>query len=127
MLQITSAFDVVCFCFGNHELWTRGEKKGTPPVKTSLEKLARINTICREVGVYTTPVRLLKDDIGASLVLLPLWSWYHSDFDTEPDLPMSLQPPVNPADRVVDYRLCNWSELESREGFKFGGDNTSRV
>lgn len=127
MNRLVSAFDVVCFCFGNHELWTRGEKNGTLPVKTSLEKLARVNAICSEVGVYTTPVRLLQNDVRASVLLLPLWSWYHSGFDTEPDLPKALQPPIDPADRVVDYTLCKWGELERRRDFAFGGDRTSEV
>jgi len=38
--------------------------------------------------------------------------------DREPDLPHDLQPPMNPEQRVSDFRLCRW-ELEA-DGFVFG-------
>lgn len=64
MTTLTTAFHKVFFCFGNHEAWTRGEKKGTSPAKDSLEKLERIHEICRNLGVYTTPVRILAGLLG---------------------------------------------------------------
>ena len=53
MGTLTAAFQKVFFCFGNHEAWTRGEKKGTSPAKDSFQKLERIHQICKTLGVYT--------------------------------------------------------------------------
>lgn len=119
MTTLTTAFHKVFFCFGNHEAWTRGEKKGTSPAKDSLQKLERIHGICRNLGVYTTPVRILAGQNNGTIFLLPLWSWYHSSWDTEPDLPADLQPPMDPQQRVSDFRMCCWTPLETSD-FVFG-------
>lgn len=119
---LASAFDAVFFCFGNHDIWTRGERKGDPPAADSLQKLERVHKVCQELGVYTSPVRLVQQGKKA-LVLLPLWSWYHSSWDVEPDLPTELTPPIKPGSRVMDFRMCKWgAEIESKPGFKFGDD-----
>ena len=75
MRTLCRSFHKVFFCFGNHEAWLRGEKKGSAPSSDSLEKLERIHDICQEVGVYTTPVRIVGEE---TLFLLPLWSWHLS-------------------------------------------------
>lgn len=132
MGTLTAAFQKVFFCFGNHEAWTRGEKKGTSPAKDSFQKLERIHQICKTLGVYTTPVRIISGpkniflenhepepwclkkcnfyhekpwffrfffvvsklepfeccnqmvggDDSEFILLLPLWSWYHSSWET---------------------------------------------
>ena len=122
--MLTESFHLICFCFGNHEAWAHGERKGCTPAKDSFEKLARIHDICQALQVFTSPVRILG---GAKpLLLLPLWSWYHSSWDHEPDLPQQLQPPVDPEKRVSDFRLCKWGSLAEAPQFVFGpGGETS--
>ncbi|CAK9027632.1 unnamed protein product [Durusdinium trenchii] len=130
MKTLKARFHKVFFCFGNHEAWIRGEKKGNTPAKDSFEKLERIHEICKDLGVYTSPVRLLHGSSNpgsrpssngvSSIILLPLLSWYHSSWDTERDLPTDLQPPMDPGQRISDFRQCRWSSLEGEKGFAFG-------
>mmetsp|Transcript_66971 Transcript_66971/g.150544 ORF Transcript_66971/g.150544 Transcript_66971/m.150544 type:complete len:535 (-) Transcript_66971:99-1703(-) len=121
MRALKKAFEAVFFCFGNHDVWIKGEKKGCPPVTDSVEKLDRVNEICKRCRVYTSPVRLTHDD--GQLILLPLWSWYHSSWDDEPDLPADLRPSLDPGSRVSDYRMCKWPKAVSRTaGFTFNDE-----
>ena len=121
---LADAFHLVCFCFGNHEAWTHGERKGCVAAQDSFEKLSRIHKICKELQVFTSPVRILG--LEQPLLLLPLWSWYHSSWDCEPDLPTQLQPPLDPEKRVSDFRLCKWGSLTTSPRFLFGkGGETS--
>lgn len=77
MGTLTAAFQKVFFCFGNHEAWTRGEKKGTSPAKDSFQKLERIHQICKTLGVYTTPVRIIS---GPKKSLREPWTWAYDVF-----------------------------------------------
>ena len=121
---LAEAFHMICFCFGNHEAWAHGEKKGCAPARDSFEKLDRIHDICQSLKVYTSPIRILG--LEQPLLLLPLWSWYHSSWDREPDLPPQLQPPLDPEKRVSDFRLCKWGSLAEAPDFVFGpGGETS--
>eukprot|EP01062_Namystynia_karyoxenos_P070444 TRINITY_DN65818_c0_g1_i1.p1 TRINITY_DN65818_c0_g1~~TRINITY_DN65818_c0_g1_i1.p1 ORF type:complete len:466 (+),score=106.27 TRINITY_DN65818_c0_g1_i1:68-1399(+) len=61
------AFRVVCYCVGNHELW------GAKP--DSVEKFFAIMDLCRTLGVETGAV-----DFGGEVCVVPLQSWYKSDF-----------------------------------------------
>ena len=127
---LTEAFHMVCFCFGNHEAWAHGQRKDSIPAKDSVEKLDRIHEICQRLQVYTSPVRILSpESSGCPLLLLPLWSWYHSSWDCEPELPQQLQPPVDPEKRVSDFRLCKWGPLARLPGFVFGagGDSSDHL
>lgn len=45
------------------------------------EKLELLRQICTEVGVHTIPQCI------EGLWIVPLYSWYHASFDTEPDIP----------------------------------------
>lgn len=115
--SVATAFDVVCFCFGNHDVWVAGKKDH--PIEDSIQKLELVNRTCQRLGVYTTPVRLCYGD--RRLTLLPLWSWYHSSWDREPDLPSSILPPVDTTARVADYHYCKWGkDFEKRPDFWFG-------
>ncbi|CAJ1398309.1 unnamed protein product [Effrenium voratum] len=114
MRKLTQAFHLVCFCFGNHEVWTRENEAA----KDSLAKLEQIHRLCKELHVYTSPVRIKSAE--ETIILLPLWSWYHSSWDREPDLPVELQPPMDPQQRISDFRLCKWGDLEGAPGFTFG-------
>lgn len=119
MGMLAAAFQEVFFCFGNHDVWVKGEKKGSKPVADSFQKLDRVHNICQQLHIYTSPVRLRHDE--GDLLLLPLWSWYHSSWDTEEELPDNLRLPVAPGSRVMDYRMCKWgNDLEREPAFLFG-------
>jgi len=99
----TEAFRHVFFCPGNHDLWVRSEEAAD---LHSLHKLALVQEVCRELGVHTAP-RLVGGGGGAGgsgVWVVPVLSWYHTCFDTEPDLGDS--PPVHQV--MADFRCCRW-------------------
>ena len=67
MRKLTQAFHLVCFCFGNHEVWTRENEAA----KDSLAKLEQIHRLCKELHVYTSPVRIKSAE--ETIILLPLF------------------------------------------------------
>ncbi len=50
----------------------------------SAEKLGLLRQMCTELGVYTIPKCI------EGVWIVPLYSWYHASFDTEPDVPGAL-------------------------------------
>lgn len=50
----------------------------------SAEKLRLLRRMCTELGVYTIPKCI------EGVWIVPLYSWYHASFDTEPDVPGAL-------------------------------------
>lgn len=75
-------FARVFFCAGNHDLWpdpgSRGAKVGT------MQKLRDILAMCTELGVESAPADFGDD--SASVLVVPLQSWHHPSWDTEPDI-----------------------------------------
>ena len=61
-----------------------------------------------ELGVLTTTARVCVDGDGRGGVwLVPLLAWYHSSWDTEPDI---TNPPLPPVELVAaDFRRCRWT------------------
>ena len=49
--------------------------------------------------------------LGATIFLLPLDSWYDSDFDTDPELPTTELIPYPPGFRWTDYHSCKVREV----------------
>ena len=106
-------FGKVFFTPGNHDLWcTRDEaKRGW----TSLDKLRAVRDVCAELGVSTGP------EIFEGVLVVPLMSWYHASFDTEPDVegvPPSRRMSVEEA--MADFYRCKWPE-----GLTAAGGSTS--
>lgn len=97
LLCFTRKFKHVFFVPGNHDLWTRREERGK---HTSLEKLELLRQMCTKVGVHTIPQCI------EGLWIVPLYSWYHASFDTEPDVPGAI--PVQKM--MVDFKACSWPE-----------------
>eukprot|EP00041_Stephanoeca_diplocostata_P028344 m.801212 g.801212 ORF g.801212 m.801212 type:complete len:484 (-) comp23357_c1_seq7:720-2171(-) len=92
----------VAFVPGNHDLWC--EKNGT---ETSLEKYSEVMRVCTDLGVHTRPVHLTGlHSPQQSMLIVPLLSWYHTSWDTEPDIPDLSLPPVSLA--AMDFRRCRW-------------------
>src|SRR5258708_1917621 len=71
---LRSKFSRVFFTPGNHELWTRGENQN------SIEKLNEVLALCDSLGIQTKPAK------AGPVWIVPLLSWYESEFDTE-DIP----------------------------------------
>jgi Calcineurin-like phosphoesterase len=77
---------------GNHELWVRQE------ACHSVDKLHKVIELCDRLGVQTRPGRV-KD-----LWVVPLFSWYDPDFDSEGDAETS------ELEGWADYHFCQWPE-----------------
>jgi hypothetical protein len=102
--HLKDKYDHVLFVPGNHEMWCqRGD--GAPKAPDSIVKLQDIMDICARCNVHTKPLILEIDCSGKNedlekqgrVLLLPFLSWYHADFDTEPDLPPSVLEQVRQA------------------------------
>lgn len=70
--------------------------------------------MAEETGVRTRPCRL-RTPQGILLYIVPLLSWYHPAWDTEPDLPPEVLAELYAGrftfqQRWADFRLCKWPE-----------------
>jgi hypothetical protein len=108
---LAGAFGHVFFTPGNHELWVRGVGlSGGLHVRTetidSLQRLREVCELCARLGVHTAPA------YAAGAIVAPLFGWYHSSFDTEPDV--EGWEGIPPHDVVLsDFHRCSWpSELD---------------
>jgi hypothetical protein len=128
LLAFQSKFDEVVFVPGNHELWCqRGGGRKTAP--DSMVKLEDVLHVCQQCRVHTKPLIIqLSRAVGNAegsrqdpdsdprLIILPFLSWYHSTFDTDPDLPPETLaevaiPGMRPFEqRWADFRKCSWPE-----------------
>lgn len=93
----TTSYAQVFYTVGNHELWVRRAERGQ---YDSLTKLHKIQDLCNDLGVHTSPVKL-----PSGIWIVPIWSWYHANWDKEPDVPNAL-----PIERVMmDFHACSWA------------------
>ena len=74
-------YEHVFFTPGNHELWVL--RKGCHA--DSIEKLRAVLGLCEQLGVHTSPHRI-GDPGQPGVMVVPLLSWHHQSFDTEPDI-----------------------------------------
>lgn len=91
------------FCVpGNHDLWlNRGETD-------SMDKLHAFLAMCDSEGVRTRPHRIgMSSDGTGGVWVVPLLSWHHQSFDTEPDITGWGGIP-GPEIAMTDYRRCRW-------------------
>ena len=121
---MVESHDAVCYVPGNHEAWRRGTKLGdstsatTPELRTStttrmsedsVQKIVEIVDKARECGVHTGPVRIVGKE---AVSIFPLYSWYHSGWDTEPDLEHEAYRAVEEAmpfsRKWGDFSMCTW-------------------
>lgn len=95
------------FCVpGNHDLWiSRKEESG---ITDSLKKLHAFLAMCADEDVCTQPRQVGADEDGAGGIwIVPLLSWHHQSFDTEPDI--TCWEGIPTADQCMsDYRRCKW-------------------
>lgn len=128
---LVANYNAVVFTPGNHEAWRRGTAAGgsatRPELRAenrmatdSVEKIVEVVECARACGVYVGPVRVEKssgDGVGEdcespALTVFPLYSWYHSGFDTEPDLDNEIYLAVEEVmpfeKKWGDFSLCSW-------------------
>ncbi|CAE7439971.1 Pacrg [Symbiodinium microadriaticum] len=100
VLLLRERFGRVFFCPGNHDLWMQGWKNGD-----SMDKLHAIVDFCKLHDVETSPGIV---DTGRKRVLVvPLVSWHHPQWDTEPELLEWSNVPT--AEKTVaDYWATKW-------------------
>jgi hypothetical protein len=88
-------------------------------VHNSLDKVGWIDRVAEDVGVRTRPCRL-RSPKGALIYIVPLLSWYHPSWDTEPNLPAEVLAALYDGrasfeQRWADFRLCKWPEAIVRK------------
>jgi len=134
---LKSRYGEVAFTPGNHELWLDGASRHGHKVATrldaddddvvrcrssgagdgcgdSVEKLDKVLQLCADEGVRIGPVKVggSRASSGFSRGEVPLWvvpllSWHHPSFDTEP--PIERWGGIPSARKVVaDYRRTAW-------------------
>mmetsp|Transcript_6086 Transcript_6086/g.19851 ORF Transcript_6086/g.19851 Transcript_6086/m.19851 type:complete len:381 (+) Transcript_6086:99-1241(+) len=99
---LTEKYGAVFFTFGNHDAWVRTDEE----FKDSVEKIDAIAELARRTGVATEAAV-----IGQSrrCVVAPLTAWYHSSFDTEPNV--TRWKGIPSAKLVMtDFRRCKWPD-----------------
>ena len=92
-------FKHVFFVPGNHDLWLRKEDAGG--ARDSLDKLHELLDLCEALGVQTRPARV--DGVW----IVPVLSWHHASFDTEPDIEGWKGIPSH-REAMMDFKLCRW-------------------
>ena len=98
-------FAEVAFVQGNHELWLDKSGDGDN-CADSIDKMERILQLCLEEDVRIGPVKV------GSLWIVPLLSWHHLSFDSEPPICSESWAGIPSASRTVkvgaDYRKTVW-------------------
>lgn len=114
MSMLCQRFAHVFFVPGNHDVWVAASSAGgNGGPSDSLAKHRWLLEECARLGVWTTPVRYPLE----RLVIVPLLSWYHPEFDVEPDVPASALASASVAARrrrrvamLGDEIGCVWPE-----------------
>ena len=94
--DLRARFGEVFFVPGNHELWCVGgaaDGAANARAADSLAKLRAVEGACARAGVRTRAGVVWADDdapgthaAARGVLVVPLLSWHHQSFDTEPDI-----------------------------------------
>ena len=113
----TEKFAHVFFTPGNHDLWIRAKSLSRDRTHDdSLKKLAAVLRLCDALGVHTRPKLLggggggkteTETETAPAVWVVPVLSWYHASFDTEPDVGVDVLPPE---EVMSDFKRCEWPE-----------------
>lgn len=114
-------FGEVLYTPGNHDLWIDDsvDSDGTVAAtrRDSVGKLRALYELCDEEGIHTGPVRIggdsesLRNDGYGSAVglwIVPLLSWHHASFDTEPDIDPDCWSGIPSIKFASDFRKAKW-------------------
>eukprot|EP00562_Extubocellulus_spinifer_P010654 CAMPEP_0178499288 /NCGR_PEP_ID=MMETSP0696-20121128/15744_1 /TAXON_ID=265572 /ORGANISM="Extubocellulus spinifer, Strain CCMP396" /LENGTH=505 /DNA_ID=CAMNT_0020127975 /DNA_START=152 /DNA_END=1669 /DNA_ORIENTATION=+ len=98
----------VFFIPGNHEAWIGGQKMDGMGILDSFDKLQRVEGVCKDLGIHTTPKLVGSGSNGARAAwIVPIWSWY--------DGTLALPGCEDLCDGFgtwpwVDFTRCEWGE-----------------
>jgi hypothetical protein len=102
---------------------------------SSFHKFDLILTCAAECGVIFSPLQMISRLHNTLVTICPLYSWYHTSFDTEPDLTHPLYVKYEETlkrenasfDRQwMDFRQCKWSKSVLLNDFTEGEINESQ-
>ena len=126
--QTLQRFAEVVYTPGNHELWL-DKKRNTTTTNTnkicqssgkgdgctnSIEKLERVLQCCLDNNIHIGPVKVSPSNNDTPLWVIPLLSWHHESFDTEPQI--ECWDGIPSARRVVsDYYRTTWPQPLSQQ------------
>lgn len=105
---LADRFAAVFFVPGNHDLWT------TDDGLDSLQKMNRLEALCRATGVLTRPALVESD--RASVQVVPLLSWYHEPEESSDSLFVGREGDDPWRDAWADYRRVRWPDGIGRQG-----------
>jgi hypothetical protein len=102
-------YDAVCFVPGNHDAWRRTEVPGD----TSVAKLRDLISLAQQCDVHVGPLHVHSTEAGRSILsVYPLYAWYHSSWDGEPDLAdaasLAREKECPFKLKWSDFRRCVW-------------------
>lgn len=94
--------------------------RGTTPIlSSSFHKFDAILTCATDCEVICSPVQIISRTHNTSVTICPLYSWYHTNFDTEPNLTHPLYVKYEETlksqnasfdKQWMDFRQCKWSQ-----------------
>jgi len=93
---LKSEFCYVFFVPGNHDLWVRNNKNGNEI--NSLDRLKELNFLCKKLNIYTEATF-----INDLFWIVPLYSWYEDEFDTDLN-----NPYLEQLQGWGDFSFCKW-------------------
>jgi hypothetical protein len=100
---LADAFGAVFYVPGNHDLWSRGS--AGLHIRTteidSLQKHSELKQLCARLGVHVAPA------YAAGAIIAPILSWYHSSWDTEPEI-VGWDGIPTVEQTMMDFRMCTW-------------------
>lgn len=105
---LADRFAAVFFVPGNHDLWT------TDDGLDSLQKMDRLEALCRAAGVLTTSALIESGE--ASVQVVPLNSWYHEPEESSDSLFIGRGDSDPWREAWADYRRVRWPDGIERTG-----------
>lgn len=100
---IRPKFKEVAYVPGNHDLWLI---KGDKCAKHSIAKFELITRICERCDIRTNGFMVEGEEKHDKVVIQPLLSWYHEDFD----LDESTRSERIRRELWLDFAYCKWPE-----------------
>lgn len=101
-------FEHVFFVPGNHDLWIRKHD-----FHCSLAKQLKIESICNEIGINTTPIKIPLEN-GCATWIVPLLSWYSTPDDGEDSLYIKKVGEDSGLKMWMDTYRVKWQSLSEK-------------
>ena len=131
---LSTNYDAVCYCIGNHEAWRRGCAAGGSPsapesrgpytdrmAPDSISKIIEILKCAKNNDIHVGPLHVSNIDEEYGVWTIPLQSWYHSGWDKEPKLNnkkfLEVQSVVPFERRWGDFAQCTWPGIVDQDEF----------